>query len=412
MKMDTIDLAKRRISAVIEEIDRLRQSEFPYPHPREALDNLDRLFRHQQFVLKKVSPTAPVKLINNACSISLYQLFLYIPVLGFILRSTNVRNAFEAYAPLLRLARNILGSDTKLIVSSEWDYSPFIYQSMTDLPGFVLIGLPAPESANPLLIPLAGHELGHSVWNAEKISGHFQKRIEETILNELTTNRWGEYKNINVHVEKTDLRNGNLFAQSTWEPAFTWALLQSEEIFCDFFGLRIFSESYLYAFSYLISPGSSGQRSLSYPSIKRRVLHLTEAAKKMGIAVPSEFESSFIDETEPAEPSTKLLVSVADTASATIVNDLIQFVMDYANDKNILLRNQKNVTYICQEFGKITPIKEQQTLADIINAGWDCILDKDLWKDVPRIKQEDRSRILKDLMLKSMEVSEIYERLR
>ena len=54
--------------------------------------------------------------------------------------------------------------ETRLILSSEWDYSPFMYDQITDLPSFVFIGLPACESANPLLLPLAGHELGHSVW--------------------------------------------------------------------------------------------------------------------------------------------------------------------------------------------------------------------------------------------------------
>ena len=39
-----------------------------------------------------------------------------------------------------------------------------MYGSVNNLPGFVFIGLPAPESANPFLIPLGGHELGHSAW--------------------------------------------------------------------------------------------------------------------------------------------------------------------------------------------------------------------------------------------------------
>lgn len=167
--MASIDHACRRITAAIDEIERLRESDFPYPHAREALVELDRMFRAQLDVLRRIPEGAAVHVTNNACSASLYQLFVYVPILGFILRSTNVRNAFEAYSPLLRLARSLLGRDTKLILSSEWDYSPFVYMPMTDLPGFVLIGLPAPESANPLLVPLAGHELGHWLWQAANL---------------------------------------------------------------------------------------------------------------------------------------------------------------------------------------------------------------------------------------------------
>lgn len=139
--MVTIDHARKRIVTVIEEIDRLKQSEFPYDHPYEALELLAERFKRHQSILEKLSPTATADLINNACSASLNDLYLYVPILGFILRSTNVRNAFEAYAPLLRLARSIIGADTRLIVSSEWEFSPFVYRTIGGLKGFVLIGL-------------------------------------------------------------------------------------------------------------------------------------------------------------------------------------------------------------------------------------------------------------------------------
>jgi len=78
-----------------------------------------------------------------------------------------------------------MGAQTKLIVSSEWEFSPFVYRSITGFPGFVLIGLPATESSNPLVIPLAGHELGHSVWERNKLAGYFNSRIRQSILKEV-----------------------------------------------------------------------------------------------------------------------------------------------------------------------------------------------------------------------------------
>jgi hypothetical protein len=409
--VSTIEYGRKRVAAFLEEIDRLRQSEFPYGHPCDALDLLAERFRNHQSILEKATLATP-DVVNNACSASLYELQIYLPILGFILRSTDVRNAFEVYAPLLRLARTILGNDTKLILSSEWELSPFVYRSITGLGGFVLIGLPSPESANPLLIPLAGHELGHSVWQTEDLSKKFEERIKNGILSELLNNRWGEFHSLYPHYKKEDLGGGDLFAPLVWKPAYTWTLLQTEEIFCDFFGLQLFAESYLHAFAYLISPGICGQRSPAYPNITRRVSHLVRAAKAMSVSVPDEFTSSFIGETEPPEPVTKLLASVADTVSASFELDLIDLTRNLVTNKGAPTRKTEIVSTICDEFLKrIAPPSKPQSLTDITNAGWDCILNPDLWRTFPQIRLDDRARVLSDLMLKTMEVSEIYEKL-
>jgi len=406
-----IAYARNRIAAVREEIARLKQSDFPYAHPREALNLLDDMFQKQDQVLGKISPTTPANVVNNACSVSLYQLYAYVPVLGFVLRSTNVRNAFEVYAPLLRLARCVLGDDRKLVLSSEWEYSPFVYLP-TNLPGFVLIGLPAPEAANPLLVSLAGHELGHSVWSAERFDLRFNKAIEDRVLDELTTKRWADYQALYPQYTAAQVRTSDMFVRPTWVPAFTWALLQVEEIFCDFFGLRLFAESYLRAFEYLVSPGTSGMRSSNYPKLGRRLTHLKDAAQKMGVDVQDGFGTDFMDEADPDEPATKLLVAIADDVSAGLVPELFELAMEVAERKGAPQRNADYVRSICGNFSNwVVPITKNATLTDIVNAGWICYLNPDLWKDIPQFKPEEKDRVLKDLMLKSMETSEIYTRL-
>jgi len=157
-----VNYAKQRYEAAIKEIEQLEQSEFPYAHIRDVLLDLKKLFQDQRNELNKLTPKSTPLIAKNACSQSLTYLFDYSPVLGFILNATNVRNSFEIYAPLLRLARCLLGSDTKLLLSSEWEYSPFVYLPTNELPKCVIIGVPAFESTNPLLISLAGHELGHN----------------------------------------------------------------------------------------------------------------------------------------------------------------------------------------------------------------------------------------------------------
>jgi hypothetical protein len=361
------------------------------------------------------------EIIHNVCRDSLRELSVYLPILGFVLRATNVRNAFEAYAPFQRLTYRLLGTDAKLIISSEWEFSPFVYGEIPGpLRGFVLIGLPAPESSNPLLLPLAGHELGHSVWLHEHFSSKYEKQIEEGILNELINNKWKEYDTLyRGQYSKEDIKSGNMFAQQTIRPAYTWAMLQVEEMFCDFFGLRLFAESFLYAFAYLLSPGTSGQRSLRYPNITRRVSHLVQAAKVLGINVDAEYESSFEKEIEPADPAAALLVSLADVVSASFVEELIELAKDFANKNSVPEKNLDNVKDISKLFHTcVVPIRKPASLVDIMNAGWECNMNEHLWEGIPQIKgidekdtRRNRDRILRDIILKSMEIAEIYERL-
>jgi hypothetical protein len=83
-----------------------------------------------------------------------------------------VRNAFELLDPLQSIVDEVLQGRPELLLSSEWDYVPFAYpQSLDDLRSFVLIGLPASEAASALLLPLAGHEIGHAVWRNLGIGG-------------------------------------------------------------------------------------------------------------------------------------------------------------------------------------------------------------------------------------------------
>ncbi len=189
--------------------------------------------------------------------------------------------------------------------------------------------------------------------------------------------------------------------------------MQTEEIFCDLFGLRLFGESYLHAFAYLISPGAGGHRTFRYPKNKSRVGHLIQAAKAKGLSPPCDFESGFMVEMEPDEPITKLLSSVADAVSAAFVPELIALAWKFADERGVPTRDQAHVSKICQEFRAwVVPTRKAYPLTDLLNAGWTSYLDPDLWvQRVPQINPEDRLRILRDLVLKSMEVAEINERL-
>lgn len=299
----SLDFARSRLLAFLDEAERLIAVEFPYSYSEEALNGIRRLFERKLKFLEQLDEQSDPATVQQECALALRDLFNYVPLVGFILRSTNVRNAFEVFGPLLRLARNVLESQvakdqrkTRLVLSSEWDYSPFIYPIIPALPGFVMIGLPAPESANPLLVPLAGHELGHSVWTKLGLSDSLKFKVPEEVIS-IIEQRWTDYQKVfpYLQIEKSDL-DKDMFAYESWEQAVPWALGQAEESFCDFVGLRIFGRSFLDAFAYLLSP-TTGSRSPIYPSMRKRVGNLIKAANDYGVTFAPDWEQMFADDT-------------------------------------------------------------------------------------------------------------------
>lgn len=407
--MEIVEFARRRYDAALEEVGRLLQSDFPYPHSREALVELEKVFRDQLDDLNQLLPTTSAAVLKNACSQSLYSLFQYTPFLGFILRSTNTRNAFELYPPLLRLSRQVLGPDTKLLLSSEWDYSPFVFMPTPELPNFVLIGLPAQESSNPLLITLAGHELGHRIWKQQSLTSQYDARIMRVVVDTIKTLLWSEFQRLHPLIPQSDLET-TIFARATWIPAVAWALRQLEEVYCDVMGACLFGEAYLYAFAYLVSPCTPGERALYYPNVPKRVSYLERAAAKLGVRVPNGFSDYFDAEDEPTDANTKLLVTAADAASEAQVDAIIDDVISFSTAKALPTRSDNEVSRIARDFKMVVPIGAPASLTDIINAGWVCYRDSTLWNNVPQIKSHSRNRVLNDLILKSCEISEVFTR--
>jgi arylsulfatase len=90
------------------QINRLLESEFPYPQSELALERLKLWFERRLADLDSFAHESDETTVKETCIVALTELFDYLPILGFLLRSTNVRNAFETFYPLLRLAREIL----------------------------------------------------------------------------------------------------------------------------------------------------------------------------------------------------------------------------------------------------------------------------------------------------------------
>ncbi len=413
----TLRHSRDRLDAVIAEVGRLNESEFPYSCSREALRIIEGRLWERKEILRVLDEAHNREEVQSACAQTLSLVMRALPYLGFILRSTNVRNAFEIYGPLRRLCSRFIGPDARLVISSEWeDYSPFT--KITGLlPGnYVLIALPAPESSNPLVLPLAGHELGHAIWAHRKLARRFQADVISVIA-QLFQERFAEYQQIfpnAVLMKPADIDGvGEIFVNQNKKGAAGWALRQIEEYFCDILGVRLFAESYLHAFAYLFSPTPKAPRSENYPNMDKRVYTILRAAERFGVAVPAGYAglfNNFVDH-DPNLTQKLFLLSVADTASFSLVDHLLEAVDELCRQVAAPMRDKDEVDRIVTAFRKVVPPVEITNLSNVINAAWQASNDPVLWKDIPAAR-EQRSVILHEIVLKTTEVLDVLELLK
>jgi hypothetical protein len=408
--------AEKRLRACLGEINNMKTGEFPYPHAKEALEYLHILLSSKLQKLQNFDQTADPSIVSQFCALTLNDLFNNFQLLGFILRSTNVRNAFEVYRPLLRLAGNLIEPNeelknrkTKLLLSSEWQYSPYIYNETLSLPDFILIGLPASESSNPLLIPMAGHELGHRVWAKADLHQQSLPDASQSCLN-LILAQWTDFVNIFQLTAITKQQfPTSLMTLGIVDRAAQFTLKQAEESFCDFIGLRIFGIAYLHAFAYQVAPNPAGQRHVFYPNTKDRAANLVEAAKRFSIAVPNNYIDLFENLPEPSRVSPdSFLLKIADGSLQTMLVSLIDKADSIVKTSGTVLPTDSEVQRIFNRLKMVVPAENAQSLADILCAGWLAWDDSNFWAEMPRI-HSSKDKVLYELLLKNIEVFDIEQ---
>jgi hypothetical protein len=393
-----IEVARLRVEAILGEIQRLKELDFPYDHSKDALSEIEKQLQRRLIRLNALGPKHNEAVIRVFCQESLVQVDSFLPLLGFIVRSTHVRNSFEVFGPLLRLARQILAADVKLIVSSEWHYSPHVYNPISDLPDYVLLGLPASESGNPLLIPIAGHELGHTAWQRRDLAAKYGPRLAALVVGNAKAEP-------DLYKKHFGSNLNDLFLSQNLAPAYELALKQAEESFCDFAGLRIFSESYLYAYAYLCLPGGF-HRSWTYPSSAERIGNIVKASADYNVDVPPEFEKWFEDDKSSAvTDKEEYLLRAADKARQMIVTDLIAEAESLVTQGGIPGRSASEISRVLNSFKQTTPASNIENLSSLLNAAWTIFFDPGFWGSAV----DNRIDFLYELVLKSFEIME-YER--
>ena len=325
-----------------------------------------------------------------------------LPLIGFLLRSTNIRNAFELCAPLQRLCEEILEPEespltrkTRLVLSSEWYYQAQVHPAKEYLESYVLIGLPAPESSNPLLLPLAGHEMGHPLWHTQGLRDTYLQsaaaNVITTVLQDLDT-----FKEAYPSEPPNTVINAHYLLQNVnrlFSTALDWLVDQTEETFCDFVGLRIFGYSYLKAFAYMVAPRLAMGRVEQYPKLTTRVCNLLIAANSFGVEAPSGYLDLFEDDEDPSyHNSAKYNLTLADNCLPMMVNKLQANVNELLPVSRIPLPSADEADRILGRLKKVVPAENSSSLANIINAAWLAFDDPHLWESIPRWPRSEIAR--------------------
>jgi len=267
-------VARDRLDKFEEQIRSVERSEFLAASTLAALRCINDEVATLRSELTVAAAREDLEYLHNHVIKINQKIFSLTNYLGILLRSTNLRNSFEAYFSFEEMALALMGDADRLILSSEWDSNPFYIPSPpAALSDFVIIGIPAFASRNSLLLPLAAHELSHAVWRQKDLN---------SLLNLEADKAFRAIIDANEPKFKRDLSLKNdLFSRTRKENIVSECLKlvssQCQEMFCDLLGASIFKESYVYAFDAFLTPGS-GWRDPSYPSFSNRAKYIIRAA--------------------------------------------------------------------------------------------------------------------------------------
>jgi hypothetical protein len=180
---------------------------------------------------------------------------------------------------------------------------------------------------------------------------------------------------------------------------------QLEEIFCDATGLYTFGPSFLYATEYFLSPGGM-PRSLGYPRDHDRLKLLKRGSEMLSLEVQEPLFERWKD-SEAVEGNSADFVRLLDHAVQDVANDVLEFAFKMLQDRAIAVPSMEKVASVRASFERIEPSNSGASLGEIATAGWMLLRDKGGLKEK---SDQPYYRILCDLMLKTIEVSEFQHR--
>lgn len=392
-----LNAALFKLEQFLSSIDSIAASDFPHADSEIALHQIRKHFEAKRSSIRSIprGKDTAVDDLQEWLRDVRDEVRDYTKWLGIILRSTNIRNSFEIYYPLKRLAQKAVSKDTRLIFSSEWEFTPFTYpMNVAALPDFIIVGAPATESQNLLVVPLAGHEIGHSVWKNIKARPALKNDFEEKCRGFVDKNR--------SRFPSQRFEKKEVFII----PIITAHLLdKAEEVFCDLVGLQMFGESYFYAFEYFMAPGIN-KSTPKYPPSLQRIRALVAYAERRKITIPKDLLSSWNQDVEPVTGG-PMPYEYADEILDDCLSTLIELCETTLDTREVITPNEKVIDAIDAAFRRGEPYGSKAKLSETINALWRIAREADA------SKPKGRSTIYFgiEVALKTIEVSEYFSRL-
>ena len=141
----------------------------------------------------------------------------------------------------------------------------------------------------------------------------------------------------------------------------------------------------------------------------KRVKYLVKAAKAYKFELPENYENMFENRPEPQLSSMdKLRLSISDYMLDGIVDEFIPKAKYIISKTNIPTASDIECERICERFDFVVPASKCKSLTDILNSAWHAYHNPELWKNIPDIAK-NKNQILKDLVLKNIEIFEVEE---
>jgi hypothetical protein len=88
---------REKLRSIIAQIDQLLLSDIPHSSTADALGLFREFFLKSDELVDRAQTNGEPSLLLNACMTANERVAIYLPFLGFLLRSTNVRNSFESF---------------------------------------------------------------------------------------------------------------------------------------------------------------------------------------------------------------------------------------------------------------------------------------------------------------------------
>jgi hypothetical protein len=101
------------------------------------------------------------------------------------------------------------------------------------------------------------------------------------------------------------------------------------------------------------------------------------------------------------------LVSLADAASDALTVALMDEAATVLSSSNVSLLSSSHKERILKSYKFVSPAAGAGSLCNILNSAWTVYHDPNFWSHIPELR--DPHRVLKELVLKNIEVLEIEQ---